>query len=240
MEKLVYVAWRPKGAAVEAFKRALLERCGRRFVEFGAHAVSMNICDEDSAFADHLRITQLDEPPAATISLWLDTHLARGPFESELARHSGKLAGYLVLESVPIVNTKHPTDRCKRIPGLCTIAFLEKPATMEYETWRERWQGHHTQVAIETQSTFLYIQNVVVRALTPEAPPWTAIVEECFPKQAATDPMVFYDAKGSEETLRQNQRRMFESCQAFIDFPTLESHSMSSYVVKGWGLNGGS
>jgi hypothetical protein len=232
LEKLIYVAWR--GASTPAaFRSALLERCGPRLVELGAHAVSMNISDADSAFADHLRITQVDDFPVATVSLWLDTHLARAAFEAELARHCPRLAGYLVVESVPIVNRKHPTDGGKRIPGLCTIAFLEKPASMDYEAWRERWQGHHTQVAIETQSTFLYIQNVVVRPLTAAAPPWTAIVEECFPREAATDPMVFYDAEGSDEKLRANQRRMFESCQAFIDFPTLESHPMSSYVVKG-------
>lgn len=235
MEKLVYVAWgaTADGTSAQRFRTELLEHCGRLFVETGARGVSMNIADADTAFADHLRITQLEDVPAATVSLWLDTHLSRAPFETELRRVCRRLAGYLVLESVPIVNTAHPTDGGKRIPGLCTVALLQKPAQMEYEAWRQRWQGHHTQVAIETQSTFLYIQNVIVRALTPDAPPWTAIVEECFPKEAATDPMVFYAAGGSEEKLRTNQRRMFESCQAFIDFPTLESHPMSSYVVKG-------
>lgn len=232
MEKLLYVLWRPLDSTPEQFRGELLERSSHLFLEMGARAVSVNVSDDQSAFADHLRITQLETSPSATLSLWLDTHLARGPFEHELAGASARLAGYLVLESVPIVNTEHPVDGAGRIPGLCTVAFLQKPAHMDYEHWRDRWQNHHTHVAIETQSTFLYIQNVVVRALVPDAPPWTAIVEECFPKEAATDPMVFYDARGSDEKLRANQRRMFESCQTFIDFPTLESHPMSSYVVK--------
>jgi hypothetical protein len=108
---------------------------------------------------------------------------------------------------------------------------------MTYDAWRERWQGHHTQVAIETQSTFVYIQNVVVRALTSNAPPWTAIVEECFPAEAATDPMVFYAAGSSQETLQANQRRMIESCRTFIDFSTLESHPMSAYLIKALGAS---
>jgi hypothetical protein len=36
---------------------------------------------------------------------------------------------------------------------------------------------------------------VLVRAVTPGAPPWTAIVEEAFPAEASTDPMVFYRAR---------------------------------------------
>jgi hypothetical protein len=50
--------------------------------------------------------------------------------------------------------------------------------------------------AIEMQSTFGYVRNEVVRALTPDAPPWDAIVEENFPIGALHDPAVFYDAVG--------------------------------------------
>jgi hypothetical protein len=173
-----------------------------------------------------------DDVLSATVSFWLDTHLDRAPLERALAEAAKRVAGYLVLESIPIVNKKHPPGSDERLPAYCQVAFLEKPAAMEYEAWREQWQGHHTKVAIETQSTFLYVQNVVVRALTTGAPPWTAIVEECFPPQAATDPMVFY-AAGSKEKLGENQRRMLESCSKFIDFSTLEVHPMSAYVLKG-------
>ena len=103
---------------------------------------------------------------------------------------------------------------------------------MTYEDWLERWQGHHTRVAIETQSTFLYIQNVIVRALTEDAHPWSAIVEEGFPAEAPTDPMVFFAAGSSREKLEENRRRLMESCGKFIDFARLESHPMSSYVLK--------
>jgi hypothetical protein len=41
------------------------------------------------------------------------------------------------------------------------VAFLEKPDFLTYEEWLDHWQGDHTRVPIETQSTFLYIQNVV-------------------------------------------------------------------------------
>ena len=44
------------------------------------------------------------------------------------------------------------------------------------------------------------------------------------------DPLVFYDAGGSEERLRENRQRMIESCLAFLALDRVESHPMSEYV----------
>ena len=146
-----------------------------------------------------------------------------------MSRH----AGYLVLESVPIVNTTQNAAVGERTPGIHTIAFIEKPQRLGYDEWLDLWQGRHTRVAIETQSTFLYIQNVIVRAVTRDAPPWSAIVEEGFPAEAPEDPMVFFAAGSSREKLEVNRRRLLESCGRFIDFARIESHPMSSYVLMG-------
>jgi EthD domain len=133
---------------------------------------------------------------------------------------------------VPLVNTRYVSPLGERTPGLYTVAFLEKPDALTYDEWLQRWQGQHTALAIATQSTFLYIQNVLVRALTAGAPPWVAIVEEAFPAEAATDPMVFYDAGGSPERLQEHQRRMMASCERFIDFNRFETYPMSAYVLQ--------
>jgi hypothetical protein len=148
-----------------------------------------------------------------------------------IAGVTSRHAGYLVLESVPIVNTTQTAAVGERTPGTHTIAFLEKPDRLSYGEWLDLWQGRHTRVAIETQSTFLYIQNAVVRALSEDAPPWVAIVEEGFPREALTDQMVFYDAADSPAKLDANRGRMIESCQRFIDFDQLESHMFSQYVL---------
>jgi len=232
MEKLIYVIWKPDGADIETFKHELLGSTAGELIERGARGLSVNLADDLAAFARQLRMTQMKEPMSGMVSVWMDTHLNRGPIEDALARITKRLAGYIVLESVPVVNTKHVPPLGERLPGLYTVAFLEKPDFLTYDAWREQWQGHHTRVAIETQSTFLYIQNVCVRPLTKDAPPWTAIVEEAFPAEAATDPMVFYDAGGSKEKLAERQQLMIESCQKFIDFKQLESHPFSAYVLK--------
>jgi hypothetical protein len=232
MEKLLYVVWKKQDVSVEDFKKELLGATSQRLIALGAEKLSISLADELAEYAQGSRITRLETPMSGTISIWLHTALDRGPFEQIIAAVTDRYAGYLITESVPIVNTTQVAPLGERTPGINTIAFLEKPDRLTYDEWREQWQGHHTKVAIETQSTFLYIQNVVVRPVTEGAPPWTAIVEEGFPAEAPTDPMVFYDAKGSEEKLKENMTRMIESCQKFIDFDQLESHPMSEYILK--------
>lgn len=227
MEKLVYVVWKDPALASARFRETMLGEAAGAILAHGARGLAMNLAD-DRAVAG-LRIGQRN--PTGTVSVWLDSAGARGPVERALAAVAPQIAGYAALESVPLVNTRHPTRPGERLPGLYTVAFLERPDTLGYDEWLARWQGDHTQVAIETQSTFLYIQNVLVRTLTPDAPPWAAIVEEAFPAEAATDPMVFY-AADSPATLAVHQQRMMESCRRFLDFSRLETYPMSSYVLR--------
>jgi hypothetical protein len=230
VEKLIYVVWKPDDVGMARFRQALLGPIGRQLLALGARGLAVNLADELAA--PGLRITQMSPPLSGTVSIWLDTALNRGPIEAVLAGVTVRLAGYLALESVPIVDTTHTRPPGERLPGLYTVAFLERPDFLTYDEWLQRWQGEHTAVAIETQSTFLYIQNVLVRPLRADAPPWVAIVEEAFPAAAATDPMVFYNAGGSPDTLRAHQHRMMQSCQRFIDFSRFETHPMSAYVLR--------
>jgi hypothetical protein len=232
MEKLIYVLWKRPQQSHEAFAQHVRRALAPQLIQCGTRGLSFNLADAAAAFAAGLRMTHLAEPMAGTVALWLDTHLRRAPIEEMLASAAARVAGYLALESVPLVNTTHVVPLGERTPGFTTVALLQKPAALAYDAWLDRWQGHHTAVALETQSTFLYVQNLLVRPLTPEAPPWIAIVEEGFPAAAATDPMVFYKAGGSPHTLSAHQRRMGESCATFVDFATLEWHAMSTYVVQ--------
>ena len=231
MEKLVYVVWKPSGASVEEFRDDLVGERGKRLIELGARKLAVAVADEHVQYAQGSVITRMEEPIAAVVSFWLDTHLDRARLEEAIRSASSRHAGYLVLESVPIVNTTQTVAIGERTPGILTIAFLEKPERLTYEAWLDLWQGRHTRVAIETQSTFLYIQNAVVRSVTEDAPAWVAIVEEGFPREALTDQKVFYDAGDSDEKLAENRGRMIESCQRFIDFDRLESHMFSQYLL---------
>jgi hypothetical protein len=231
MEKLVYVVWKPAGASVEGFRDDLIGERAKRLTDLGAKRLAVAVADEHVQYAQGSVITSMETPITAIVSFWLDTHLDRAPLEEVIGSATSRHAGYLVLESVPVVNTAQNAAVGERTPGTHTIAFIEKPQRLGYDEWLDLWQGLHTRVAIETQSTFLYIQNAVVRAVTEDAPPWVAIVEEGFPHEALTDQKVFYDAGDSDEKLAENRGRMVESCQRFIDFDRLESHMFSQYVL---------
>jgi hypothetical protein len=233
LEKLIYVIWKRAEDSIESFQQTMLGDLASGLEDLGVRGLSLNLADERAAYAQHMRITKMPDPLSGTLSIWLDTALDRDPVHQLLEAACQRFAGYLVLESVPIVNTSHIAPLGERTPGITTVALLEKPEAMTYESWIDQWQGHHTQVAIETQSTFLYIQNLIVRAVTPEAPAWSAIVEEGFPAEAPTDPMVFFAAGSSRKKLEENRHRLMESCAKFIDFARVESHPMSSYVLMG-------
>lgn len=226
MEKILYVGWKPDGIALADFRAALLGETARALLARGVRGLTMLVADEQAV--QGLRIAQRDA--TAVVSIWVDSALQRAPLEEQLGRVMTRVAGYLVLESVPVVNTQHVVPLGERVPGLYNVAFLEKPDRLDYDTWLAHWQGEHTTTAIETQRTFLYVQNVLVRPLTPDAPPWTAIVEEAFPADAATDPTRFYTATSPTELATQ-QRRMMASCERFIDFSRFETLPMSAYVL---------
>ena len=226
VEKIVYVGWTPEGMALADFRAALFGPVAATLVERGARGVTVLLADDQAV--QGLRIARRD--PTVVVSVWVDSAVRSAALEEVLRGVTSKLAGWLVLESVPIRNTAHVVPVGDRIPGLYTVAFLEKPDGLDYATWLAHWQGDHTPIAIETQRTFLYVQNVLVRALTPDAPPWSAIVEEAFPAEAATDPMRFYAASTPGELATQ-QQRMVASCERFIDFARFETLPMSAYVL---------
>jgi hypothetical protein len=226
VEKILYVGWKPDAATIAEFRTTMLGETARALLAAGARGLSMLLADDRAV--PGLRIARRD--PTAVVEMWVDSALRHAALEEIVQATMPRYAGYLALESVPLVNTAHVVPLGERIPGLYTVAFLEKPDRLDYATWLDRWQGEHTTAAIETQRTFLYVQNVLVRALTENAPPWAAIVEEAFPAEAASDPMCFYAAASPEELARQ-QRRMVESCERFIDFDRFETLPMSAYVL---------
>ena len=227
----MYVLWKRASDSDAAFVASLRDDVAKRMLDLGTPALSLNLVDDTARSVQQARLTRLDPPPSGTLSIWLDAAEDRVPYEALLAPATDRLAGYLVVESVPLRNTKHPVPVGERTPGINMVALLERPVRLTWEAWIDYWHGPHRQVAFETQCTFRYVRNVVVRALTEGAPPWAGIVEEGFPTEAVTDPMRWYCADGSVETMQANLARMIESCKRFLDLERVESHPTSEYCM---------
>lgn len=232
MEKMLYLIWKHEGESEAGFRQALLGPLAGRVLDAGARRLRIAVADEDVAPAAKLRMETTRPLPAGLISIWADTAVRRRPFEEAIGSAVARMAGYLVTESEPIVNTKHAVADGQRTPGMCQVAILRKPPRLSYEHWQEIWLGSHTQIAIDTQSTFGYRQNVIVRPLTYAAPGYDAIVEEHFPAEAMNDRSVFYNAVGDEAKRKANMKAMNESCARFIDFDKIDVVPMSEYNVR--------
>jgi hypothetical protein len=224
MEKVVCLLWAAAGAEREGFNAGLLERLPAALAHAGASRIRLNLEDAQLVAGAPLRQSRGPRQHDAVVQFWLPSAnpLLRGAIDRVLDAECDHWHGWLVAESTIIANAAYPAQRGERTAGCAQMAFLTLPERLGHAQWREIWQDHHTLVAIETQANFEYVQNLVVRALTPDAPPYVAIVEECFPAAALTDPFVFFDAVGDPARFRANLDRMMASCERFIDSGTID------------------
>jgi hypothetical protein len=199
-------------------------------LELGVPGLSINVRD-DAVRHSLMTLTTLDPPVAAVVSLW--TQQCYGDQMSAaltlLEKECDQLAAYLVTESVPLAPPG--TEIGCRTAGLANIALLRRPPELDQATWLTRWQGDHTSVAIETQSTFGYTQNWVVRTLTLEAPGIAGIVEELFPTEAITDLKAFFGA-ADDKDLQNRISQMVASTTAFGANENIDTVPTSRYVLK--------
>ncbi|WP_321799214.1 EthD domain-containing protein [Caballeronia sp. J97] len=237
MEKVIYVLWRDAQTPPDRWSRTVRAQLADKLLSLGAHGVQINVADADVEPAAALRQVNTRPGIEGTASVWIDSANAmfRQSFDDAVRAVVPHMAAYLVSESQPVCNTRFPAKAGERTAGFAQLAFLQRPPRLTHETWLDVWQNHHTKVAIETQDNFAYVQNVVVRALTHAAPGYDAIVEECFPAAAMTDPHAFFDAVGDEAKFQRNVERMMESCARFIDFDRIDVLPTSQFVVKAVG-----
>ncbi|MGE2727198.1 EthD domain-containing protein [Mycolicibacterium pulveris] len=178
-----------------------------------------------------MTLTTMEPPVVGFVTLWTQQSYG-AQVNAALARlrsEADDVAAYLVTESVPL----SPPDTVpgQRSPGLANVALLRRPADMDEATWLTRWHVDHTPVAIDTQATFGYVQNAVVRALTPDAPMLAAIVEELFPEEAVSDLHAFFGA-ADDEDLRDRMERMVASTAAFGANRDVDTVPTSRYVYR--------
>jgi len=234
VEKVIYALWRDPNRSREDFNEGLRGAAARRLLEAGVRGLRLNLTDAAVDPAAALRQTNTRPQIEAVAQVWLDVahDEFRAPVDAILRVAASRVASWLVTESEPIRNTLHPPRPGERTEGWSQVCFLQRPSHLTPEAWREIWHGSHTRVAIDTQSNFEYVQNTIVRALTPAAPPYSAMVEECFPAAAMTDPQTFFNAVDDPARFKSNTEAMAASCQRFIDFDKIDVIPTSQYVIR--------
>jgi len=233
VEKLVYSLWSLPGQDGDAYRDLLLAELPAALELLPAvRGARLAIADSAVQPADRRRMESHPPVPTALLSLWVD-YAGEGSWQPLLSRLAARSSGYLVAEAEPLQSGRsHPAGVGERVYGMCHVVWLRKPAQLDRREWLAIWKGSHTGVAIDTQSTFGYRQNVVVQALDPDCPPCDAVVEEHFPPEAMTSDHAFYATGGDESLLQQRMTAMIESCARFIDFEHIDVVPMSEYLLK--------
>jgi hypothetical protein len=229
MEKIVIQIWKNHEIDDNDFKNFLVNEIPSN-LRSDLTSYQVNLPDKDVSKAAGLVQSSYPPSPNAIVFLKVKSlfHVEQKlkVFES----HAEKLFSYIVSES-KIIEVDESKNLNKRTEGFSQIVFLEKPDNVDRFDWFDHWTHHHTKIAIETQSNFIYVQNSVVRKLQKQAPNFIAIVEECFPSQAMSDQEEFYAARGDATLMKKNLEIMMDSCNAFIDFSKIEVIPTSRYLV---------
>jgi hypothetical protein len=222
MEKVIAALWAPEGEPREAYGARLLRDLPQALT--GARHLRINIRDAAVRPGDGLVQSWQAPQQDAVAQFWLPSANARfrAAIDAALTAHSARFALWLVAESTIIANTAHPAAPGTRTWGWSQCSFLSFRPDMTRAAAIAHWHSHHTRVAIETQANFEYVQNLVVRPLTADAPAYDAFVEECFPIAALDQPEVFFDAVGDQPKLDANLAAMMDSCHGFLDFTRID------------------
>jgi EthD domain len=223
MEKITVALWKPSPTLFATLPAAL--------AKLGATRIRINVPDEAVATGAALIQRWQDPQQDAVVQFWLSSAnpIFTGPAFEVVAAHCARFAAWLVAESTVIPNTAHPPAPEKRSWGWSQASFISFRSDLAKEDAIAIWHDHHTKVAIETQSNFEYVQNLIVMPLTEDAPDYDAFVEECFPLAALTDPFEFFDAVGDQEKFDRNLGAMMESCNRFIEFGRIDIMPTSQY-----------
>jgi len=222
--KLVLALWSPDTDAL--FAPALRES----LASVGVTRLQVNL-DDDHIPDSVLRLQAFDEPLTCVVSIWTDG--AAADAVDVVRPLAERLAAWEVDERVPLMAPVVPDG--ERLDGLAQVAFLRRPEDLPYDDWLAHWQGPHTQIAMDTQATFGYVQNRVTDTLTEHTPTVAAIVEELFPPEAMHDIHAFYGSDGSDEELGRRMTVLMESVAKMGADHDLDVVATSRYVFE---LNG--
>ena len=231
MEKVIAALWAAPDQDRTAFNASLLSSLPAALHAAGASKVRLNLRDA-AVDPAHELIQQWQAPQQdAVVQFWLPSAnaLFRADVDSALAAHSSRFAAWLVAESTIIPNTAHPIPAGTRGWGWSQASFITFRPDLARLDAIKVWHSHHTRVAIDTQANFEYVQNLIVRPLTADAPAYDAFVEECFPAEAMDDPAAFFDAGGNPAKFQANLATMMDSCGRFIDFTRIDIIPTSQY-----------
>src|SRR3954453_16445188 len=211
MEKLVYLVWDRPSRDPDAVRAQMLDDLAPRFLALQPRGLQIDVDDDAAQVPTMVKVPDDELPVRACVSIWVDNHDTRADFEGVLADAGVRRAGYLVTESIYHEYDAREWPDGARSPGITTLTVFDKPAGMDDNTFYGHWYGHQSPMSEWMQPRIRYVRNAVVRALTPGAPRFRAIVEEAWPTvEHLTNLQTFFGA-GPDKSEGERIRIMLDS-----------------------------
>lgn len=238
MDKLIYILWDSEGQRRAERQQVLLQGVAPKLLEAGARKLTLYVVDQDSDVKSSAPFHP-GERMCAEVALWLDNVDQRTTSEDILRASGFRFAGYLVDETIytEYGGNRHSRSRNwpdgQRSPGIVAVTLMERPKRLSREEWIRRWHGRQSPVSEAMQPRTRYIRNVVIKAVTPDAPPYEGIVEEAWASaKNITNPFIFYGAGKNPLKLVWNMLVMLRSVTGFLDLNRIRTTNTSEYILK--------
>jgi hypothetical protein len=239
MEKLIYVLEAPEHADRATFVREL-HAAGAQMAELGPAGLRLNVQDEHVDWGDAtehhpaLGLRSPYGPFEAVVQLWLEQAALpeRARYEALIGEVAPRAHGYAVEERLLVHNLRQSAARGERNDGYSQMALLQIPGRLSREDWRARWQDRHTWVALSIHPHLEYIQNVVLGAVTSDAPPIAGVGEEVFPIEGLHDERPLFRGADTDEKYAELHDIMYEDATRFIDFDRLDMIVSSQFDLR--------
>ncbi len=198
----------------------------------GQEALTLYVADEHVDFSSPSPFPLFSPRPAGVIEAWgeplpLDALEAAGFTAQQWESDATQPTEY--------GGNRHAEPRDwpdgERSPGVVLISLLERPRNQSVDAWIAGWHGGITVVSEEFQPRSRYIRNHLVRALTPEAPPWEGLVVEAWPsRKHLVNPWLFYGASSPWELIR-NQGRILLAVSRSFRIWRIHTVVVSEYIL---------
>ena len=238
IQKLVYLLWEPSPRSPEERRAVLIDRVAPTLLEAGAVKLQINVTDAESDVRSPAPWKRGEDPIVAEVCVWLDGDAGQTAIESSLREAGHRIAGYRVDESIYTEYGDNDWARPRdwpdgqRSPGVLSLTCLERPARLEREEWIRRWHGRQSPLSAEMQPRARYVRNVVLEAVTPDAPPYEGIVEEVWPsREHVENRYLFFGAESIWQLVR-NMIAMGRSVAAFLKIRAVRSSMMGEYFIR--------
>jgi len=169
-----------------------------------------------------LSVVPFRRQPVALVSLWCREGQSADDWLGIIGASASDMAveGYRVDESVPVGYERDWPDG-QTTPGVGLLTLFRRKPGLNDEQLIARWHGRHTPLTLRIHPVWCYVRNVVVRSLTPGAPPLDGIVEEHFRSRSELlNPLRFF---GGARRMLPHMIEVAADIRRFIDLWTIET-----------------